>query len=70
MLCSPDSQFCMHYVTGVAYGSVPQGCNALPGSCPSTVTCDCLVSATKSACAMPVVCTGDDIEGFTITCPP
>jgi hypothetical protein len=59
----------MHYATGVEYGSVPQGCNAIPGTCTTPVTCDCLVGATKSACAMPVICTGDDVEGFIINCP-
>ena len=67
-MCTSDTQYCMHYATGVAYGSVPQGCNALP-SCPATTTCDCLVGATKSACAVSVICTGDDADGFTITCP-
>jgi len=62
--CDPRSQYCFQTLAGV----LPDpGCVALPATCTSAPTCDCIL-ATLSSPSNCLTCAGSAATGFTVTC--
>jgi len=63
-MCDPHSQYCFQTLAGV----LPDpGCVALPATCTSAPTCDCIL-ATLSSPSNCLTCAGSAATGFTVTC--